>query len=67
MIDVPFSMGCYQIREDINSNAGPITKEADLSNPSPAACILKCLEKGTKYRIAGTLCYQNMNLSYQCL
>ena len=50
-------MGCYQMREDINSNAGVITKEADLSNPSPAACILKCLEKGAEYRIAGTPCY----------
>ena len=55
LFDVPFSMGCYKIREDVASNAEAITKEADLPNPSPASCILQCLQKGSEYRISGII------------
>ena len=58
LIDVPFSMGCYKIREDVSSNADPITKEFDLPDPSPASCILECFKKDPEYRVAGKRFYQ---------
>lgn len=56
-MDVPFSMGCYEIREDIFSNADPITKDFDLPDPSPASCVLECFKKDPEYRISGTSSY----------
>ena len=50
-------MGCYKIREDISSNADPITKDLDLPDPSPAACILECFKKDPEYRVTGTQFY----------
>ena len=57
LIDVPFGMGCYKIRDDVavNANADPIAKEVDMSDPSPASCILECLQKGADYLISGKM------------
>ena len=58
LIDVPFGMGCYKIRDDDEkdeANAYPIAKEVDMSDPSPASCILECLQKGADYRISGKM------------
>ena len=49
LLDVPFSMGCYQGSTANAETVDPIT------DTTPASCILGCALKGPEYRFAGLM------------
>ena len=53
LLDVPFSMGCYQLPTTERPDGNSLNPESPNSDQSPASCILTCLRKGSQYRYAG--------------
>ena len=49
LLDMPYSMGCYELTTVGNT----INFDTTMSDPSPASCLLTCQAKGSNYRFAG--------------
>ena len=48
LLDMPYSMGCYELTQD-----NTINFDTTMSEPSPVSCLLVCQAKGSDYRFAG--------------
>ena len=60
LLDMPYSMGCYEMTTEANT----INFDTTMSDPSPVSCLLTCQAKGSDYRFAGKKWVMN-NVSHK--